>query len=43
MIYNNIVEIKYLPTANMPSDILTKGLSRNQHFKFMIVLDIVHC
>lgn len=41
VISNEIIETKYLPTASMPADLLTKGLSGVKHYKFMSTLGIV--
>lgn len=32
---NDIVKIKYLPSEDMPADILTKGLNKNKHYNFL--------
>lgn len=37
---NNIVKIVYLPTAEMPADLLTKGLNNVKHNKFIKNLGI---
>lgn len=41
MINNKIVLIKYLCTADMPADMLTKSLNSAKHSKFMKILGIV--
>lgn len=40
-ISNNIVILRYLPTANMPADLLTKGLCSKRHYTFMDLLGLV--
>lgn len=35
------VKIKYIPTEDMPADLLTKGLCTVKHYKFMNMLGIV--
>lgn len=40
-ISNNLVQVKYAPTAEMPADLLTKGLCQNKHYKFLKMLGIV--
>lgn len=40
-ISNYRVETKYLPTASMPSDLLTKGLSGIKHYKFIKTFGMV--
>lgn len=37
---NGVVELKYLETANMPADLLTKGLGNVKHYHFMQLLGI---
>lgn len=32
---NKIVNVKYLPTAEMPADLFTKGLCSVKHYKFL--------
>lgn len=39
---NDIIEARYLSTANMPADLLTKGLPSVKHYKFMKDLGIVN-
>lgn len=39
---NEMVETKYLSTANMPADLLTKGLPGVKHYKFMGALGIIN-
>lgn len=39
---NEIIESKYLSTANMPADLLTKGLPSVKHYKFMKDFGIVN-
>ncbi|KAJ8728750.1 hypothetical protein PYW07_006458 [Mythimna separata] len=39
---NEIIEARYLSTANMPADLLTKGLPGVKHYKFMENLGIVN-
>lgn len=41
VIDNDIVETKYLPTANMPADLLTKGLPEVKHYRFMKTLGVI--
>lgn len=41
VIDNEIVETKYVGTSQMPADLLTKGLSRAKHYKFMETLGLV--
>lgn len=40
-INDDIIETEYLATANMPADLLTKGLPGMKHYKFMKTLGIV--
>lgn len=35
-----LVEVKYLQTADMPADVLTKSLSSLKHYKFLDLLGI---
>lgn len=42
VIVNEIIETRYLSTANMPADLLTKGLPGVKHYKFMKDLGIVN-
>lgn len=41
---NGLIEVRYLPTNNMIADILTKGLFRPKHLKFIneMGLDLVN-
>jgi hypothetical protein len=39
-ISNKWVKVEYLPTADMPADIFTKGLSSEKHYKFLNGLGI---
>lgn len=39
---NDIVEARYLSTANMPADLLTKGLPGVKHYKFIKDLGIIN-
>lgn len=39
---NDIIEARYLSTANMPADLLTKGLPAVKHYKFMKDFGIVN-
>lgn len=39
---NELIEARYLSTANMPADLLTKGLPGIKHYKFMKDLGIVN-
>lgn len=41
LVKDQIVKILYLPTADMPADILTKSLCSTKHYKFMSLLGIV--
>lgn len=41
MISNGIIKLEYLPTGEIPADILTKSLGTTQHFKLMTSLSIV--
>ncbi|GBP42186.1 Retrovirus-related Pol polyprotein from transposon TNT 1-94 [Eumeta japonica] len=41
VIDNEIVETKYVGTSEMPADLLTKGLPRAKHFKFMEILGLL--
>lgn len=41
VINDNIIKIKYVPTGEMPADILTKGLCHIKHYKFMYMLGII--
>lgn len=34
-IADNIVKMEYMPTAEMPADLLTKGLASSKHYKFV--------
>lgn len=43
LVKDKIVKVLYLPTANMPADILTKSLCSAKHYKFMSLLGIVVC
>lgn len=38
---NKVVTVHYMPTTEMPADILTKGLCSNRHYNFMNKLGIV--
>ncbi|CAH2109146.1 unnamed protein product [Euphydryas editha] len=38
---NNIVDLQYLPTTDMPADLLTKSLCSKRHYMFMKMLGIV--
>lgn len=38
---NNIIQLKYLSTADMPADMLTKSLCSKRHHTFMNVLGVV--
>ncbi|KAJ8719262.1 hypothetical protein PYW07_016818 [Mythimna separata] len=38
---NRVVKLMYLPTANMPADLLTKSLCSKKHYNFMDLLGIV--
>lgn len=38
---NNIVKLQYLSTADMPADLLTKGLCGKKHYTFMNLLGVV--
>lgn len=37
---DKLVQIKYLPSADMPADIFTKGLNSEKHYKFLNKLGI---
>lgn len=39
-IANNLVSVKYLQSAEMPADILTKGLCQSKHNKFLEMLGL---
>lgn len=39
-VVNKIVNVKYLPTADMPADVFTKALCVVKHYKFLDVLGI---
>lgn len=41
VVKNKFVKVKYIPTEEMPADILTKGLCHLKHYKFMNLLGIV--
>lgn len=41
VIDNEIVETKYVGTSEMPADLLTKGLPRAKHYKFMEILGLL--
>ncbi|CAH2109021.1 unnamed protein product [Euphydryas editha] len=41
VINNDIIETKYLPTASMPADLLTKGLPSIKHYRFMKAIGMV--
>lgn len=41
VVKNNFVNIKYIPTEDMPADLLTKGVYRLRHYKLMDMLGIV--
>lgn len=41
VVKSNYVNIKYIPTEEMPADLLTKGLCSLKHYKFMKMLGIV--
>lgn len=41
LVKDKIVKVLYLPTADMPADILTKSLCSAKHFKCMLLLGIV--
>lgn len=38
---NNIVKLHYLPTANMPADLLTKSLCAKKHYTFLDLLGVM--
>lgn len=42
VISNNIVKINYMPTNDMPADILTKSLNSIKHHKFVKMLGVVN-
>lgn len=37
---NKLINIEYIPTQEMPADLLTKGLLSSKHYKFMHMLGI---
>ncbi|CAG4978543.1 unnamed protein product [Colias eurytheme] len=39
---NNIVNVKYLPSAEMPADLLTKSLCSNKHYYLLDKLGVQH-
>lgn len=39
-VVKNIVNVKYLPTAEMPADVLTKSLCANKHYYFLDKLGV---
>lgn len=39
-INNNLIEIKYLRTADMPADVLTKSLCLEKHYKFLDLIGV---
>lgn len=39
-VVNKVIELKYLDTAEMPADLLTKGLGINKHYYLMSLLGI---
>lgn len=41
LVKDGIVKVVYLPTADMPADILTKSVCSAKHYKFMSLLGIV--
>lgn len=41
LVMDKIVKVLYMPTADMPADILTKSLCPAKHYKFMLLLGIV--
>lgn len=41
VVKNKYVKVKYIPSEEMPADVLTKGLCHIEHYKFMNLLDIV--
>lgn len=43
VISDKTVKVSYLPTADMPADILTKSLNSVKHHKFIKMLGIVNC
>jgi len=38
-ISNKLVKVEYLPSTDMPVDILTKGLNSEKYYKFLNMLD----
>lgn len=38
---NNLIEVKYISTQDMPADLLTKGLVSNKHYKFLEMIGLV--
>lgn len=40
-ISNKTIKVEYMPTADMPADILTKSLNSTKHYKLMNVLGII--
>jgi hypothetical protein len=39
-VFDDKVKLQYVPTSNMPADLLTKGLCANKHYKFLSLLGI---
>lgn len=40
---NKIVEVQYMPTAQMPADLFTKSLSSTKHYALLKSIGLEHC